>query len=81
MTEIKQYLLSKSFVAEDQLHQMSKENEPTITLRLGSSAPPVSHHHYSDRRGSLPSNLFRHNGGTRTSRRYQPRSGAPATSV
>lgn len=80
--EIKEYLLSKSFVAEDELHKMSKRNEPTIQSRLGSPTPPVSHYLYSDRRSSLPTK-FRYNpANTRlSSRKNQQRPGTSATAV
>ena len=69
--------MSKSFIADDQLHQMSKKNEPTINSRFGGSSAyqsAVSHYQYNDRRVSSSgsasaqaTNLFRYNTGSRAS--------------
>ena len=66
MVEIKEYLVKKPLVEEDQLHQMSKEHEPTITTRR-SSTPPITQHAFIDRRTSLPATLFRNNSSSRIS--------------
>eukprot|EP00111_Clytia_hemisphaerica_P006364 TCONS_00018439-protein len=81
--EIREYLLSKSFVSEDKLHQMSKKNEPTINSRFGSSYQSVSHYQYSDRRSSSSATtLFRSGTNSRSSTRRSQQKGTPsATSV
>lgn len=70
VSEIKTYLLSKPLVSEDQLHQISKEHEPTITTRQN---PPV-HSNYTDRRYSIS---FLQNASNRMSSRRQQKSGTP----
>ena len=83
--EIKNYLLNKPWIAEEQLHQMSKEIEPAIS-RMGSISPPSyqgsSHHQYSDRHGSIPTTLFRNNSGAnRVSGRRNISHRHPSTTV
>ncbi|XP_047134690.1 uncharacterized protein LOC100197014 isoform X1 [Hydra vulgaris] len=57
--EVKSYLLSKSFVSEDQLHNMSKKIEPSIS---GAITSPVTL--LGDRRGSFHIAQFMNNNST-----------------
>ena len=60
--EVREYLLSRAHISEENLHQASREIEPAIHAKFSTVHPAGSApiHPSAERRASSQSNIFRH---------------------